>query len=164
MFVATAALPGALRGTRGEVLPIKPGMLADALVPIERRTVLAWLLDPILRGLNDSVGRGARGAPPRRAADARTFALFGPAPACRSSRASELNECGLACLAAISGYFDGEPGLVEIRQLAVPSGRGETLLELRNLAERIGLTARGVKVGVDGARAARACPRSCTGT
>ncbi|MGZ8261250.1 MAG: cysteine peptidase family C39 domain-containing protein, partial [Caldimonas sp.] len=64
--------------------------------------------------------------------------------------ASELNECGLACLAAISAYFGGEPGLAEIRQLAVPSGRGETLLELRNLAERIGLSARGVKVGVDG--------------
>jgi membrane fusion protein len=58
MFVATASLPGALRGTQGEMLPLKPGMLADALVPIERRTVLAWLLDPILRGLNDSVGRG----------------------------------------------------------------------------------------------------------
>ena len=40
------------------MLPLKPGMLADALVPIERRTVLEWLLDPILRGLNDSVGRG----------------------------------------------------------------------------------------------------------
>jgi len=62
--------------------------------------------------------------------------------------ASELNECGLACLAAISAYFEGEPGLAEIRRLAVPSGRGETLLELRNLAERIGLSARGVKVGV----------------
>jgi ATP-binding cassette subfamily B protein RaxB len=63
--------------------------------------------------------------------------------------AHELNECGLACLAAISGYFDGAPGLAEIRQLAVPSGRGETLLELRNLAERIGLAARGVKVSVE---------------
>jgi ATP-binding cassette subfamily B protein RaxB len=62
--------------------------------------------------------------------------------------AHELNECGLACLAAISGYFEGEAGLAEIRQLAVPSGRGETLLELRNLAERIGLAARGVKVSV----------------
>ena len=63
--------------------------------------------------------------------------------------ASELNECGLACLAAISGFFEGEAGLNEIRRLAVHSGRGETLLELRNLAERIGLSARGVKVGVD---------------
>ena len=63
--------------------------------------------------------------------------------------ASELNECGLACIAAISAYFDGEAGLKEIRELAVHSGRGETLLELRNLAERIGLSARGVKVGID---------------
>ena len=62
--------------------------------------------------------------------------------------ASELNECGLACLAAISAFFQGERGLAEIRQLAVPSGRGETLLELRNLAERIGLAARGVKVEI----------------
>ena len=62
--------------------------------------------------------------------------------------ASELNECGLACLAAISAFFEGEAGLAEIRQLAVPSGRGETLLELRNLAERIGLAARGVKVEI----------------
>jgi len=62
--------------------------------------------------------------------------------------ASELNECGLACLAAISAFFDGEARLAEIRRLAVPSGRGETLLELRNLAERIGLAARGVKVEI----------------
>ena len=62
--------------------------------------------------------------------------------------ASELNECGLACLAAISAFHDGEAGLAEIRELAAASGRGETLLELRNLAERIGLSARGVKVEI----------------
>jgi membrane fusion protein len=61
MFVATALLPGELRSASGQLLPLKPGMLADALVPIERRTVLEWLLDPILRGLNDSVGRAPRG-------------------------------------------------------------------------------------------------------
>ena len=58
MFVAIASLPGALRGTQGEVLPLRPGMLADALVPSERRTVFEWLLDPIPRGRDDSVGRG----------------------------------------------------------------------------------------------------------
>lgn len=62
MFVATATLPAELRSTTGQVLVLKPGMLADALVPIERLTVLAWLLDPILRGLNDSVGRVGRSA------------------------------------------------------------------------------------------------------
>ncbi len=76
------------------------------------------------------------------------FALFGRRQV-PFVAASELNECGLACVAAISGYFDGEAGLAEIRQMALSSGRGDTLLELRNLAERIGLSARGVKVGVD---------------
>jgi ATP-binding cassette subfamily B protein RaxB len=66
--------------------------------------------------------------------------------------ASQQNECGLACLAAVSEYLRGELGLREIRQLAAHSGRGETLLELRNLAERIGLNARGVGVDLDGLR------------
>ena len=57
MFIAIATLPGELHAPSGEVLPLKPGMLADALVPIEKRTVLEWLLEPVLRGLNDSVGR-----------------------------------------------------------------------------------------------------------
>jgi len=65
MFVAIATLPGELRSPSGETLPLKPGMLADALVPIERRTVLEWLLEPILRGLNDSVGRVAVNAAAR---------------------------------------------------------------------------------------------------
>ena len=64
--------------------------------------------------------------------------------------ASELNECGLACLAAISEYFRGDLGLTDIRRLAMHSGRGETLLDLRDLAERMGLAARGVRVGLDG--------------
>jgi len=65
MFVAIATLPGELHSPSGDALPLKPGMLADALVPIERRTVLEWLLEPILRGLNDSVGRAAVDAAPR---------------------------------------------------------------------------------------------------
>lgn len=62
--------------------------------------------------------------------------------------ASQLNECGLACLASISAYFNGEPDLAYLRRMAVPSGRGETLLDLRNLAERMGLAARGLQVGI----------------
>lgn len=67
--------------------------------------------------------------------------------------ASELNECGLACLAAISEYFHGELGITGIRRLAVHSGRGETLLDVRDLAERIGLAARGLRVGLGGLKA-----------
>jgi ATP-binding cassette, subfamily B, bacterial CvaB/MchF/RaxB len=63
--------------------------------------------------------------------------------------ASELNECGLACLACVSEYFDGSFSLTDIRYLAAHSGRGETLLELRDIAEHMGLAARGVRVGLD---------------
>ncbi len=64
--------------------------------------------------------------------------------------ASELNECGLACLAAVSEYLRGELGLAEIRELARHSGRGATLLGIRDLAEQIGLNARGVGLELGG--------------
>ena len=64
--------------------------------------------------------------------------------------ATEQNECGLACLAAVSEYLRGEVGLAEIRELARHSGRGETLLTIRDLAEQIGLNARGVGVELPG--------------
>ena len=67
--------------------------------------------------------------------------------------ATESNECGLACLACVSDFFQGECGLGEIRQLAVHSGRGETLLDLRNIAEQIGLSTRAVRVGLRGLEA-----------
>ena len=62
MFVATASLPGALRGTHGEALPVKSGMRADALVPTERRPLLEWLLDPSLRdgGKSQAFAEAAR--------------------------------------------------------------------------------------------------------
>jgi len=56
IVVATASLPDALRGPQGEALPLKPGMLAEALVPGERRPIVAWLLEPILGGRDDGVG------------------------------------------------------------------------------------------------------------
>ena len=61
VFIATASLPRELRAPDGRLLKIKAGMLADALVPIERRTVLQWLFEPLLRGFHDSSDR-TRGA------------------------------------------------------------------------------------------------------
>jgi uncharacterized membrane protein (UPF0127 family) len=55
-FVANALLPPELHGPRGEPLWMRPGMLGEALVPIERRTVLEWLLEPFLRGFNGDAG------------------------------------------------------------------------------------------------------------
>src|SRR5579862_5637951 len=64
--------------------------------------------------------------------------------------ASEQNECGLACLASISEFLRGELDLPSIRELAQHSGRGETLFEIRDLAERMGLDARGVGLELEG--------------
>lgn len=69
--------------------------------------------------------------------------------------ASELNECGLACLASVAQFLRGPYSLNDIRQRAQHSGRGETLLELRNLAQGMGLSARGVKVDLAGLKALR---------
>jgi len=55
MFAAFATLPAPPRGPHGELMPLKPGMLADALVPMQRRTLLAGLLDAVLPGRDDNV-------------------------------------------------------------------------------------------------------------
>jgi membrane fusion protein len=57
VFMAVASLPRPLRAPDGELLKIKAGMLADALVPIERRTVLEWLVEPLLSRFHESADR-----------------------------------------------------------------------------------------------------------
>jgi membrane fusion protein len=64
VFIAVASLPRELRAPDGRLLKIKAGMLADALVPIERRTVLEWLFEPLLRGFHESADRSHAAAPP----------------------------------------------------------------------------------------------------
>jgi len=64
VFIATASLPKQLRAPDGRLLKIKAGMLADALVPIERRTVLEWLFEPLLRGFHQSADRSRDAAAP----------------------------------------------------------------------------------------------------
>ena len=56
-------LPKELRAPDGRLLKIKAGMLADALVPIERRTVLEWLFEPLLRSFHESADRSRAAAP-----------------------------------------------------------------------------------------------------
>jgi membrane fusion protein len=63
VFIATASLPGALRAPDGGPLKINAGMLADTLVPIERRTVLEWLFEPLLHRFHESADP-SRGAAP----------------------------------------------------------------------------------------------------
>src|SRR5262249_47376690 len=54
-FIATATIPLEFRGPDGRVLLIKPGMVGEAMVPLERRSLLEWILEPILRELNRSL-------------------------------------------------------------------------------------------------------------
>lgn len=64
VFTVVAKLPQILLQPDGSVLSLKAGMVADALVPIERRTVLEWMFEPVMRGFNESAGRaGARKVP-----------------------------------------------------------------------------------------------------
>ncbi len=54
VYVALARLTGSPRGPHAELLALKPGLLAQALVPLERRSALEWLFEPLLRGFNES--------------------------------------------------------------------------------------------------------------
>lgn len=58
-YMAVATLSQPLHGPNGETLTLKAGMLADALVPQERRSAMEWLLEPLLRGFNTSVSARA---------------------------------------------------------------------------------------------------------
>jgi membrane fusion protein len=55
-YLATATLLAPPLGPDKRLLGLKPGMLATALVPIEERSAMAWLFDPIIRGFNESAG------------------------------------------------------------------------------------------------------------
>jgi membrane fusion protein len=53
-FMAVASLHKELHSLDGRRIWTKPGMIGEALVSLEHRTILEWLLDPLLRGLNGS--------------------------------------------------------------------------------------------------------------
>jgi ATP-binding cassette subfamily B protein RaxB len=55
------------------------------------------------------------------------------------------SECGLACLASISGYYNGAADMPAIRAACGHSGREVSLLHLRKVAEAIGFSARALR-------------------
>jgi membrane fusion protein len=57
VYVALARPAPLERGPGGQVLALKPGMLGEALIPVERRTIIEWLFEPVLRGFNESAAR-----------------------------------------------------------------------------------------------------------
>lgn len=62
---------------------------------------------------------------------------------------SETNECGLACLAMITGYFGKHVDLASARTLHGTTSHGMTLRELITAFEDIGMTARASRVELD---------------
>lgn len=57
VYVVQARPSAVLRAPGGQMLALKPGMLGEALVPVEQRTVIEWLFEPFLRGFNERAGR-----------------------------------------------------------------------------------------------------------
>ncbi|MDX2219675.1 MAG: peptidase domain-containing ABC transporter [Burkholderiales bacterium] len=63
---------------------------------------------------------------------------------------SEAPECGIACLAMISSYHGHLTDLSAMRLRLSPSLKGVTLKHIAQIAETMGLTARGVQVPLEG--------------
>ena len=62
---------------------------------------------------------------------------------------SEAAECGVACLAMVTGYFGYKTDLTELRQKFVVSIEGCTLLDLMQFAERLHLTGRPLRLELE---------------
>lgn len=68
----------------------------------------------------------------------------------RLVRQTEMTECGLACLAMVAGTFGLNVDLGSLRRRFQPSLRGVSLRALIAIADQLGLTARAVKVPLEG--------------
>ncbi|MDE9536870.1 peptidase domain-containing ABC transporter [Xenorhabdus bovienii] len=65
---------------------------------------------------------------------------------------SETNECGLACLAMITGYFGKRVDLASARTIHETTSHGMTLRELITAFERVGMMARASRIELDDLR------------
>jgi ATP-binding cassette subfamily B protein RaxB len=63
---------------------------------------------------------------------------------------SEAPECGIACLAMVSSYHGHRTDLSAMRVRLSPSLKGITLKNVAQIAETMGMTARGVQVPLEG--------------
>lgn len=61
---------------------------------------------------------------------------------------TEANECGLACLAIIASHWGRRLSLETVREIVGATPRGVTLRTLVELAARLGLAARPIKIGL----------------
>ncbi|HEC8330562.1 TPA: peptidase domain-containing ABC transporter [Providencia rettgeri] len=62
---------------------------------------------------------------------------------------SESSECGLACLAMISGYFGKNIDITSARNIHTTTNNGMTLQEIITAFEKINMTARAARIEID---------------
>lgn len=62
---------------------------------------------------------------------------------------SESSECGLACLAMISGYFGKNIDITSARKIHTTTNNGMTLQEIITAFEKINMTARAARIEID---------------
>src|SRR5579862_8638287 len=62
---------------------------------------------------------------------------------------SEAPECGIACLAMVASYYGHRTDLSAMRMRLSPSLKGITLKNVAQIAESMGMTARGVQVPLE---------------
>lgn len=70
-------------------------------------------------------------------------------PRIKAIRQTEVAECGLAALAMVVNYHGSRIDLAALRARFQPSLRGAALKSLMNIADRLGFTARAVKLPVE---------------
>jgi ATP-binding cassette, subfamily C, bacteriocin exporter len=61
----------------------------------------------------------------------------------------DIKDCGAACLASIGNHYEVNLPIARIRQYANTDKRGTNVLGIIEAAEKMGLTAKGVKGGID---------------
>jgi ATP-binding cassette, subfamily B, bacterial CvaB/MchF/RaxB len=62
---------------------------------------------------------------------------------------SEAAECGLACLAMVATYYGHDIDLVSLRRRFSISMKGTTLKDVLTIAQRLGMTGRGLRLEPD---------------
>lgn len=73
----------------------------------------------------------------------------------RSVRQAEASECGLACIAMVSGYYGHDIDLITLRQRFGISLKGITLRGILDIAAELGLACRPVRCNVEELRSLR---------
>jgi hypothetical protein len=125
----------------GAELPLEPDLQLEADILFDRRTLLAWILDPLLSAWEQIVM-------PIPA----ILGGFGRLPEIGQAAASE---CGLACLAMVASYYGRQSDLNSLRREYPVSLKGATLGMVMETASKPGLAGRPLRLEIEHLRSLR---------